>query len=81
MRVATVQRQLLLGVQPYLNRCGIYCIFSYRGLEFVSATRSLIIRTVQPFHTGLYRCEGLGIVERCRYFSDNASITVRGMYN
>ena len=63
----------------YIMSCNC-CMFCYRGLEFVTATRSLRIRTVQPFHAGLYRCHGVGIEERCVYFSDNATVTVRGMY-
>lgn len=56
------------------------CVFSYRGLEFVAATRTLRIRTVQPFHAGIYRCRGLGLEELCVYYSDNATVTVRGTY-
>ena len=56
-------------------------MFSCSGLEFVTATRSLRIRSVQPFHAGLYRCQGQGIEELCVYYSDNATVTVRGTYN
>ncbi len=43
--------------------------------------QSLKITRVQTFHAGLYRCRGVkATVPTCVYFSDNATITVRGMY-
>ena len=59
----------------------INCVFSYRGLEFIPVVQSLKIIRVQTFHAGLYRCRGVkATVPICVYFSDNATITVRGMY-
>ena len=64
-----------------LMSCICYYMFSYRGLQFFPANGSLRIIRVQSFHAGVYRCDGLAITEQCRYFSDNATVTVRGMYD
>ena len=55
-------------------------LFFCSQFEFVIETGSLRIVRVQTFHAGIYRCRATGIVGRCVYYSDNATVTVIGMY-
>ena len=43
-------------------------------------TRALRIVKVQDFHAGTYRCKATKIIGgRCIYYSDNATLTVKGI--
>ena len=63
------------------NLCIMLYLFCFyiRELMFMSETNSLIILQVQAYHAGVYRCRARRIIGgTCTYFSDNATVTVRG---
>ncbi len=78
------EQQLSRLVLQLMKRCyhdnDIIIVILYRGFVFELATRALRIVKVQDFHAGTYRCKATKIIGgSCIYYSDNATLTVKGM--
>lgn len=76
----SVHRNRLGCVTRYVTLIVLFTLLIiFRELEFVHSSRSLRILKVQAFHSGVYRCKATRILGgTCIYYSENATVTVRG---